>query len=320
MLPRLFDPTPARVEQYRLKGDVPGLIRALRAKDFRVSEAASDALAEMEKDITAPLLSELRRKDSHAKLGVIGIFAKTRDPRAVPSLIGMLSDPGSEVRWQATIALGEIGDPVAIAPLSASLYDRDKYVRYGAATALAKLGWEPTEGKEKAGYYTAVQEWDAVKNIGVPAITVLDNILNDRDPILRLKAVRTLGEIGDAAAFPSLVRALRDENRDVRWQAVLSSQHCGIPLAQVPRALSERPKNQKNPFIAGFMNFMLPGLGYGYLGKWWGIMIFQIDITATVWLFRFEGESITYQVLFLIYLVLAIHAWYLAESMPEDPP
>ena len=43
---------------------------------------------------------------------------------------------------------------------------------------------------------------------------------------------------------------------------------------------------------------MLPGLGYGYLGKWWGIMIFQIDITVTVWLFRYEGEGNTYTLLF----------------------
>jgi hypothetical protein len=87
----------------------------------------------------------------------------------------------------------------------------------------------------------------------------------------------------------------------------------------LPRGLCQRPRIQKNPLIAGFLNFLLPGLGYGYLGKWWGIMIFQIDITVTVWLFKAEGESNTYGVLFPLYLLLAVHAWYLAKHMPEEP-
>jgi hypothetical protein len=62
---------------------------------------------------------------------------------------------------------------------------------------------------------------------------------------------------------------------------------------------------------------MLPGLGYGYLGKWWGVMIFQIDITATVWLFRYEGETNTYALLLPIYLIMALHAWYIAMKMPD---
>ena len=75
-----------------------------------------------------------------------------------------------------------------------------------------------------------------------------------------------------------------------------------------------------NPVIAGFLNFLLPGMGYGYLGKWWGLLIFQIDITTTVWLFKYQGETNSYQVLFPIYLVLGIHAYYLGIKMPIDPP
>jgi hypothetical protein len=48
-------------------------------------------------------------------------------------------------------------------------------------------------------------------------------------------------------------------------------------------------------------------------------MIFQIDITVTVWLFKAEGESNTYVLLFPLYLLLAVHAWYLARNMPEEP-
>ncbi|OPX64527.1 MULTISPECIES: hypothetical protein [unclassified Methanoregula] len=92
-----------------------------------------------------------------------------------------------------------------------------------------------------------------------------------------------------------------------------------IPPLILPRGLYQRPRIQKNPLIAGFLNFLLPGLGYGYLGKWWGIMIFQIDITVTVWTFKEMGETNTYGLLFPVYFLLAIHAWYLAKNMPEEP-
>jgi hypothetical protein len=113
--------------------------------------------------------------------------------------------------------------------------------------------------------------------------------------------------------------SLGDENSEVRWKAVLSSPRCRIRLMHLPRGLSRRPKMMKNPLIAGFLNFMLPGLGYGYLGKWYGVMIFQIDITATVWLFKYGGEGNTYGILFPIYQLLAIHAYYITKKMPEPP-
>ena len=148
----------------------------------------------------------------------------------------------------------------------------------------------------------------------VPALTA---ILKDRDSTVRSTMVRILGETRDPAAVPALMRSLADESSSVRWQAVLSTQKCGVSFMHIPRGLSRRPKATKNPLIAGFMNFMLPGLGYGYLGKWWGVMIFQIDITATVWLYKVSGETNTFGILFPIYVLLAVHAWYLAKKMPE---
>lgn len=53
---------------------------------------------------------------------------------------------------------------------------------------------------------------------------------------------------------------------------------------------------------------------------WWGIMIFQIDVTVTVWLFKVQGEANSYQILFPVYLILAVHAWYIARNIPDDPP
>jgi hypothetical protein len=49
-------------------------------------------------------------------------------------------------------------------------------------------------------------------------------------------------------------------------------------------------------------------------------MIFQIDVIATVWLFKFEGDTNSYAVLLPIYLLLGAHAWYITKKMPKDPP
>jgi hypothetical protein len=87
----------------------------------------------------------------------------------------------------------------------------------------------------------------------------------------------------------------------------------------LPRGLYQRPRIQKNPLVAGFLNFLLPGLGYGYLGKWWGIMIFQIELQITLWLWKAEGENNSYLLLYPLYILLAVHAWYLAKNMPEEP-
>ena len=300
--------------------DPRGLIRLLRSGDTAISGSARDALVEMGEDVMDLLLTGLQSKDTATRLGIIGVLARIRSPLSVDPLTRLLADPISEVRWQTAIALGEIGDSRTIPPLIGSLQDPDKYVRYGAAVALTKNGWSPSTAAEKARYFAAVQEWTAVRNLSEAAVPELVVVFADKDPLIRQKILRVLGEIGSGDAGPLIIRAMSDPDREVRWQAVLASRKCAVPLSQLPRALARRPRARKNPVIAGFLNFMLPGLGYGYLGKWWGIMIFQIDITATVWLFKMEGQANTFLILLPLYLILALHAWYLAERMPDDPP
>jgi len=299
--------------------DIPGLVRALSSRDPAVQSAAARALAEIGQDATPPLVRALKKNDRNLRLGAIAALAGIQDPGTVPALAGMMKDPAGEVRWQAAIALGETGSREAIEPLRAGLEDRDKYVRYGSALSLAKCGYTPPDETAQAWYYAAIQEWDRLCGMKSGALVVLVALLRDPDRDVRLHAVRVLGDIGDKEAGGALIRSLGDDDRQVRWEAALSSEKCGVSPVHLPRGLYQRPRIHKNPLIAGFLNFMLPGLGYGYLGKWWGIMIFQIDITATVWLFNVQGETNTYSVLFPLYLLLAIHAWYLARNMPEEP-
>jgi len=299
--------------------DIAGLVKALQYNDVDVQSQIAKVLGSLGTEAMDELILALKKKDKRIRLGIIEALTLIKDPRAVPALITTLNDESSEVRWEAAIALGEIGDSRAIEPLVPALKDHDKYVRYGAAFALAKIDWKPADDIQKAYYFAGMQEWKAVKLIGKSAIPALSHILNDRDSNVRQKAIEILGEIGNPDATPALIHSLGDASSEVRWKAVLSSPRCGIRLMHLPRGLSRRPKMTKNPLIAGVLNFMIPGMGYAYIGKWWGLMIYEVDIALTIWIFKYWGETNTYELLFPIYLLLAVHAYYITKKMPEPP-
>ena len=316
----LFKPKKPDIESLAAKKDIRGLIRALRSRDIDVQLDAAKALGSLGPDAIGDLLSALSTRDKSVKLGIIGALAEIRSPETVGPLIATLSNENSEVRWQAALALGEIGDPAATSALKSALSDPDKYVRYASAVSLKSIGWRPDDADERARYLAATLDWAAIGQIGRPAVPVLAGLLRDRDSAVRIKAVDLMGALGESDATPALMQSLGDENRDVRWSAALAAPKCSVPMKALPRGLSRRPQTTKSPLIAGLLNFLLPGLGYGYLGKWWGTMIFQVDVMVTVWLFKMEGDTNSYALLLPVYLLLGIHAWYITTKMPRDPP
>jgi hypothetical protein len=316
-LPSPFRPRIQDIEAMRRAGDIPGLIRALRHPDTEVQWKAATALGSLGPPAISHLIRRLPTRNRAAKLGIVAALGETRDPRAIEPLVKDLRDPSAEVRWGVALALGEIGDGRAIAPLIPCLRDPDRYVRYGTALALQRLGWTPGNDGERASLQLGLQDWAGLAALGPPAIPALDLALRDRERTVRLRAVEVLGEIGNDAAIPAILRGLRDPDDEVRWQAVLAGPRCGIAPMYLPRGLSRRPRPRKNPSVAAFLNLILPGMGYFYLGLWWGVLVFQADVTATLWLFATVGDQFTYPLLVPLYVIIAVHAWYLARKMPE---
>lgn len=300
--------------------DIPALIHHLASREPEVQVAAAEALARLGSPATGPLIAALETRNRARRLGIIAALGQIGDVQALDALAGLTKDPVSEIRWQACIALGQIEGTGAIPVLLSSLRDQDRYVRYASAVSLSKAGYVPETDDDRAWYAAGMQDWERLTAFGAPAVPVLTRLLTDPDADLRRKAARALGGIGSSDAGPALVHALGDEDRQVRWEAMLASQKCGVPPMLLPRGLCRRPRLRKNPLVAGILNFLLPGLGYGYLGKWWGIMIFQIDITATVWIFKYYGEANTYGILFPLYIILGVHAWYITKKMPGEAP
>lgn len=299
------------------KGDISSLIQALTYDDFELQIEAAKSLESLGPEAIGVILKKLKTRNRFVKLGIIEALATIKDPLAVEPLLEVMGDRDAEVRWGCAIALGEIGDERAIPELKKALGDPDKYVRYGTSFALSKIGWKPETTLEKGQLFYGMQEWVALKEMGKSAIEILETARKDRDTGIRLKAIELIGEIHDECVVPSLICALSDENDTIRWKSVLISEKAGIPLIYLPRGISKRPRIRKNPKIAALLNFLLPGQGYNYLGKWWGILIFQLDVTITLWLLRFGGESLSYTILLPLYLIIAIHAAYIAMKMPD---
>jgi HEAT repeat protein len=297
--------------------DYRGLLKALRHQDPDVQWQASAALSDLGADGMDHLLAGLKTWNKDIRLGIIEALGEIGDPKAVEPLIMLLEDRNNEIRWEAALALGAIGDTRAIGPLKGALKDRDRYVRYGAAAALEKLEWAPSSREEYALLLNGKQEWDSLAELGTAAIGPLSISATDLETSVRIQAVKTLGRISDQKAIPALYRALRDADGQVRWEAVLAASKAGISAKFLPRALARRPRTRKNPFIAGFLNFAIPGIGYFWLGKWWGVLIFQIDIYATIWVYQAFGEFAALDYLLPLYLIFAIHAWYIARNMPD---
>ncbi len=305
------------IQGMRERKDINGLIFALTDPETDIQWQAAEALGELGKEDLTPLLLAIRKKNKAIRLGVIEALGRIRDPSTVPVLTEALSDKSPEVRWEAALALGEIGEAEAVPALVSALSDSDRYVRYGSAQALQALRWIPRGESDQAYFFLGKQEWDRLVALGEAAVDPLIIALHDRDSGVRAFAAESLGKVGSGIAIPELYKALSDDDEAVRWQAVRAARNCGIPLIRLPRGLSKRKRRGQSPLIAAFLNFVLPGIGYLYLGKWWGILLFQIDVYATALLLIYVLDfGLDILVLLPIWIILAFHAWYMAKQIP----
>jgi HEAT repeat protein len=298
--------------------DIRELMRLLSHHDPDVRWRAAEALGTLGKPALEDLLRGLDHHDPGVRLGIIEALGDIGDPRAVRPLLGILSDDGSsEIRWATALALGNLGDSGAAPFLVKALRDPDKYVRLGAALALGRLGWEPADGGDKAHFLVARQEWSSLPALGREAAGPLVWATRDRDPGIRARAVEALGEIGGPGGGEACDPVLRDPDSEVRWRATLAFPRCGIPLMHLPMGLARRPGPGKSPAVAAFLNLLFLGLGYNYLDRWYGLLLFQLNLTAIVLASLLMGPLLPYAVSYTLSLPLAVQTWYMARGMEE---
>jgi HEAT repeat protein len=314
----LPEPRPPDVRALKTAGDVPGLIRLLKHRNPDVQWLAAEALGTLGGKTVIPLIKALDSRHPAVRIGAIEALGEIRDPQAVRPLIRMMElDEKVEVRWVAALALGEIGDPAAIPSLIAALIDRERYVRYGAVRSLDRLGWIPQNDTERAYRAIALQDWHRVRQLGTAATAPLTYLLQDPDPTVRAVIVGLLGEIGDPGAQQACETALQDPDETVRWVAVNAAKECQVPAAHIPWEVSRRRRTGRNPMVAAILNFLFIGLGYNYLGYWWGFLVFMSYTSILVLAQLSSGPFIPYLIAYPITALFAVQTFYLAKKMPD---
>lgn len=319
-MPLLQFPSIRQADVAALKeaGYLPGLIRLLHDRDPKIQWQAADALGSLGTPAIPLLVRELDSRHVAARIGAVEALGAIRDWRVVPHLVDVMEhDHNIEVRWVAALALGNIGDPRAIPPLLSALRDRERYIRSSAATSLDRLGWTPANETEAAYRAIALQDWDAVKQLGTAATSPLIERLSDPDPKTRALIIDLLGVIGDPLAQQACEAGLKDPDDQVRWASVITAKKCRVPVAQIPWGISKRRRTGQNPWAAAILNFLFIGLGYNYLGYWWGFLVFM-SYTSILVLAQLEaGPFLPYLIAYPITALFAVQTFYVAKKMND---
>ncbi len=314
----LIDKNPD-IDDLEKKGNIRRLIRLLTSEDFGVQSRATAALVRIGAPAAKDLLIRTTHPNRDIRIGAVEVLGEMKERSALPKLTLLLSgDESSEVRWAAAIAMGGIGNPAGIPALVDALRDPDKYVRYGVSLALDELHWLPANPEERAYFLIAAQRWDDIQLYhDLPPGPFIHHLM-DRDPSVRASCVEVLGRIQGYDAVKVSSTALRDPESAVRWKGILAFPRSGVPLPHIPRILSRRSRRRKDPYVASFLNFVFIGLGYNYLGFWWGLLLFQVNVTAIVIMAAMIGDPvIPYVASYAVSAVAVVHTWFYVKRLPD---
>ncbi len=309
---------PADIRNLNAVRDVPTLVRCMGYPDPKIRTLAVDTLTSIGAPAVPALISFLRSPQSCVRLGAIEALGGIRDPAAAAPLIALLgNEKHTELKYAAVLALGGIGSPEVIPVLVQTLRDPSKHLRYAAALSLDRLGGEPAEESDRIRYRIARCDWDAVRASGPAAVPLLQQTSRDPDPATRSRIASIIGEIGALEGLAACKAGLKDRDPGVRWASVLAAMNCGLTPARMPLFVASRERTGPNPAAAGILNFLFLGLGYNYIGKWWGFPVFMAYMSVIVLAQLATGPFLPYLVAYPVTAVLGLHTYYLARRIAD---
>lgn len=200
----IFDRKP-NIGKMKAKGDVEGLIKALRyKKDWVVGAEATDALIEIVDDRTVgaiePLIQTLKDECESVREHAVMVLEEIAQA-AVEPLIQAMKDKNMYVRDGAARALGDVGDERAVAPLIQALRDENKDVHCSASVALEKIG-------DKGA---------------VEPLILINELLRNKDKYTRMETARALPGIKDKRVAKALIEVIEKEPGEWATKAAFKS-------------------------------------------------------------------------------------------------
>ena len=217
------------------------LIRALQDTSPHVRTRAAEALGTLGDEEAIQHLLEIHgdqnpfvRRATIEALGRLSTESHDQalEKRILSLLVERLQDRDRGVRTLAAKAIGELGRPAGVEPLLEVYPKGDRLLQFSILKSLGKI----EEEKSIAFLIERLKEEDEKKREessnslyllslspkmakGIPVQPLLPFLL-DRSPSVRRAIVRTLGNIGDPTAVPSILQLLRDEETQVLLQAI----------------------------------------------------------------------------------------------------
>lgn len=127
------------LETLHVEAAIPQLNSLLKDQDYRVRASAAQALGQLHAPSALSGLSDGTRDPNAAvRRACVNALGELRDERAIDTLIARLGDPQWEVRFDAAMALANIG-PVSVSRLLDVARCGSKGARVAALNALEEL-------------------------------------------------------------------------------------------------------------------------------------------------------------------------------------
>jgi len=225
------------------------LLRQLESDD---EEAVLFSLEIMQRlrpeDTRKAITAKLQHPSPRVRALALRTLGEKKCRKALPEMLHCLSDAEPTVRAAAAHAIGEIGEPLEDENLERLLEDSDPAVRIEAAVALSRTGGVDGVLRTAEMLRTLMESTEAEERALAAGILgrlktrhftpSLLQLAEDSSPVVRVAALRALGESGDARALRPLVKAMADRRYRYRaWKAALSivRRH---PKSSVPELVS----------------------------------------------------------------------------------
>jgi len=206
--------------------NVPRLIADLGSRDPEVHESAAFTLNKMGSAAIPELVQALEDQNPLIRINAAWFLATIRPPvlEEVFELEKLLDDKNGGVRMNAAGAIGKIGEGAheVLSGLTKALEHEDANVRFTAAEAISFISLRSLASTER---FLTSREYIAGLKEALPALI---RALNDNNKDVRSWVIRTLGRIGQDAqevqevqkAVPALQHTVaHDEDASIREEA-----------------------------------------------------------------------------------------------------
>ena len=143
----------------------------------------------------------------------------------IPSLLTLVEDPNSGIRWRSAVALGQIGSDKSMQALIKLLVDPDFSVRHSAIEGLGNIGskiaipnlLEILVDSDSEMHLLIIK---ALSKIGFEIATLdLSRLIEDHDSRIREQIAYMLGDSHFVNSISVLLKFLDDSDSDVSWVA-----------------------------------------------------------------------------------------------------